>query len=175
MNSALFVQKRKSHMELGEIYFWTATINQWMKLLEGHDYKQVIIKCLEHLSMQNKIEVFAFVIMPNHIHLIWRIKEINGKEKPHIAFLKHTAHQFKKLLFQESVSRLDAYQVSTANKQYEFWQRDSLAVHLYSREVAFQKLDYIHNNPLSERWQLAKSPGEYLHSFNCFAGTRTKA
>lgn len=34
------------------------------------------------------------------------------------------------------------------NKKHEFWQRDSLAIHLYSREVAFQKLKYIHNGAL---------------------------
>ena len=48
------------------------------------------------------------------------------------------------------------YKVDAENKKHEFWQRDSLAVHLYSREVAFQKLKYIHNNPLAEHWQLVK-------------------
>jgi hypothetical protein len=48
------------------------------------------------------------------------------------------------------------YKVDAENKKHEFWQRDSLAVHLYSREVAFQKLKYIHNNPLAEHWQFVK-------------------
>jgi hypothetical protein len=34
------------------------------------------------------------------------------------------------------------------NKQHEFWQRDPLAILLYSREVAFQKLDYIPARPV---------------------------
>jgi hypothetical protein len=37
-------------------------------------------------------------------------------------------------------------------------------VHLYSRDVAYQKLNYIHNNPLSERWQLALDPCDYSFS-----------
>jgi hypothetical protein len=27
-----------------------------------------------------------------------------------------------------------------------------------------QKLDYIHNNPLQPKWQLAKAPEEYFYS-----------
>lgn len=42
--------------------------------------------------------MFSFVIMPNHIHLIWRINEMNGEESPHASFLKFTAHEFKKML-----------------------------------------------------------------------------
>ena len=45
-----------------------------------------------------------------------------------------------------------------------FWQRDSLAVPLFTREVAMQKLDYIHDNPLQERWNLAKHPCDYKYS-----------
>ena len=37
------------------------------------------------------------------------------------------------------------------NKKHEFWQRNPLAVYLYSRKVAFQKLDYMHRNPLAEQ------------------------
>lgn len=56
------------------------------------------------------------------------------------------------------------YAVDACNKGYEFWQEDSLAVHLFSKEMAYQKLDYIHYNPCTEYWQLAKEPIDYLFS-----------
>jgi len=87
-NMGMIDSKRKSYMELGEIYFWTATINNWQRLLQTDRYKQVIIDSLEYLSSRNKIDVFAFVIMPNHIHLIWRINENNEKETAQGSFLK---------------------------------------------------------------------------------------
>ncbi|MEO7586236.1 MAG: hypothetical protein ABIS74_24810, partial [Ferruginibacter sp.] len=43
-----------------------------------------------------------------------------------------------------------------ANKKHEIWQRDSLGVEIYSVKVARQKLEYIHNNPVTGKWQLAK-------------------
>jgi putative transposase len=156
--------KRKSYIEIGDIYFWTATINNWQMLLQPDEYKQVIIESLEHLSNSGKIDVFAFVIMPNHIHLIWRVNEFNGKETAQGSFLKFTAHAFKRMLVKEGVDRLEDYAVKAPNKKYEFWQRDPLATPLYTREVAYQKLDYIHYNPMAGKWQLVKDPCDYKHS-----------
>jgi putative transposase len=31
-----------------------------------------------------------------------------------------------------------------------------------------QKLNYIHNNPVADKWKLAKLPEEYLHSSASF-------
>ena len=142
----MFQPKRKSHIARGEIYFWTATINDWKNLLEKDEYKDVIIDSLQYLTDQGKIDVFAFIIMPNHLHLIWRINEPNGKESPQGSFLKYTAHMFKKMLKQEGIGKLSAYKVEAENKKFEFWQRDSLAIPLFTREVALQKLNYLHDN-----------------------------
>ncbi len=164
MDKTTFEYKRKSFIETGEIYFWTATISRWQHLLKEEKYKDVIINSLSHLSKAGKLDVFAFVIMSNHIHLIWRINENNGKESAHRSFLKFTAHEFKKIIKQSDPAFLADFQVNATNKKYEFWQRDSLAVPLFTRAVALQKLDYIHKNPLAEHWNLVKDPCDYKYS-----------
>ena len=63
-------QQRKSHTSIGEIYFWTATIHKWLHLLDNDSNKQLIVDYLKKLSDDGMITVYAFVIMPNHIHLI---------------------------------------------------------------------------------------------------------
>jgi len=64
------LQQRKSHTSIGEIYFWTATIHKWMHLMEDDLNKKLIVDYLKKLSDEGMITVYAFVIMPNHIHLI---------------------------------------------------------------------------------------------------------
>lgn len=164
MDESLFQHKRKSHIDAGEIYFWTATINKWQHLLAKDQYKEVIIDSLHYLSDLGKLDVFAFIIMPNHIHLIWRIKEPNGKESPQGSFLKYTAHTFKKMLRAEQKDKLLLYKVEAENKKFEFWQRDSLAIPLFTHKVAMQKLNYLHNNPLKQHWNLVKDPCDYKYS-----------
>ncbi|MBI5858078.1 MAG: hypothetical protein HZB42_10585 [Sphingobacteriales bacterium] len=88
--------------------------------------------------------------MPNHLHFIWRVNEPNGKESPQGFFMKFTAHTFQKMLRKEGSGELNNYKKDAANKKYEFWQHDSLAMPLFTRKAAVQKLKYIHMNPLAE-------------------------
>jgi putative transposase len=154
--------QRKSHTALNKIYFWTATIHNWLPLLETDNNKKIITDSLKYLSDKNFITVYAFVIMPNHIHLIWQQNELNGKETAKGSLLKYSAHLFLKQLQAEGQSLL--YEVNAANKKHEIWQRDSLGIEIYSRAVAKQKLDYIHFNPVSGKWQLAKDDISYYYS-----------
>ncbi|MEX6690589.1 transposase [Danxiaibacter flavus] len=168
MSNEIFTPHRKSYMSTGEIFFWTATINSWQLLLWDDRYKNVIVNSLRYLSEKGKIDLFAFVIMPNHIHLIWRTNELNGKETAQGSFLKFTAHEFRRMLLNEDGRELKKYAVTAHNKRHEFWQRDSLAIHLYSGKVAYQKMNYIHNNPVTERWKLVKDPCDYIYSSASF-------
>jgi putative transposase len=59
---------------------------------------------------------------------------------------------------------LKNYEVHASNKRHEIWQRDSLGIEIYSREVAKQKIDYIHFNPVNGKWQLAKDDLSYHYS-----------
>jgi putative transposase len=121
-------QQRKPHTSIGEIYFRTATIHKWMHLMEDDSNKKLIIDYLKKLSDEGLIRVYAFVIMPNHIHLIWQQNKLNGKETPKGSLLKSTGHEFLKLLKAEGKSNL--YEVNAANKKYEIWQRDSLGIEI---------------------------------------------
>src|SRR6187551_2687446 len=85
---------RKSHMDLEEIYFWTDTIKDWKSLLKKDYYKEVIIKELQKLKQANKIKVYGYVIMPNHLHFLWELLAMSGREKPHSTFNKWTASTF---------------------------------------------------------------------------------
>jgi putative transposase len=50
------------------------------------------------------------------------------------------------------------------DRKYQFWERNSLSVDLWSPAVFTQKLDYIHNNPLQYKWKLAELPEDYKYS-----------
>jgi putative transposase len=153
---------RKSTTSIGKIYFWTATIHKWLPLLEQDNNKQVIVDSLKYLSHKKLITVYAFVIIPNHIHLIWQQNAMNGKETPKGSLLKYSAHLFLKQL--EESKKKNLYEVNASNKKYEIWQRDALGIEIYTRIVAKQKLDYIHFNPIRGKWRLAKDDISYRYS-----------
>lgn len=51
--------------------YFTATIYEWKPLLANDNYKDIIIGSLQFLVNEKRIELNAFVIMNNHIHLIF--------------------------------------------------------------------------------------------------------
>ena len=112
--------------------------------------------------------IYAYVIMPNHLHLIWETNTPSGKEQPQGSLLKFTGHPFKKMLSEKYPVWLPELKVEVANKQYEFWQRDALAFPLFSRAVISQKIDYVHLNPVSGKWQLVGSSINYRFSSAAF-------
>ena len=158
----MITQQRKSNTTFDRIYFWTATIHYWYPLMQENRNKDIIINYLKILSAEEKITMYGFVIMPNHLHFIWQLNKLNGKETPKASFMKYTAHSFRRNLKEEN--KLDLYKVDAANKAHEIWQRDSLGIEIYSRDIARQKLDYIHGNPVSGRWLLAKDDISYHYS-----------
>ena len=163
-----YTETRKSYMEPGMIYFWTATIHRWIHLLKHDHFKSIITDSLAYLSGQRKIDVFAFVIMPNHLHMIWRLIAPNGKESPKASFMKYTAHRFQHYLRQHQPHKLELFRVKLPNKNYQFWQRDSLVIRLYDRPIMEQKLTYLHENPLQEHWSLVTDPVNYHYSSAAF-------
>src|SRR4051812_22202534 len=131
---------RNSFMDIEEPYFWTSTISEWKKLLADDAFKSIIIHCLQWLCQQNLVAVYGFVIMPNHVHLLWEQLKMNGKEYPKSSFEKFTAHEFQRALRKQNKEMLQPFAVSSIDRNYSFWQRDPLAIPIKSREMAAQKL-----------------------------------
>ncbi|GAB4197656.1 MAG: hypothetical protein OHK0057_29670 [Thermoflexibacter sp.] len=75
--------------------FFTATIHEWQKLLKPDNYKQLIMGSLKFLVENGRIFLYGFVIMPNHIHLLWRMQEGHDERDVQRDFLKFTAQQIK--------------------------------------------------------------------------------
>jgi putative transposase len=116
------------------------------------------------LVQAGHLTVFGFVIMPNHLHLVWELKRKVGKEMPHASFNKHTAHEIVKDLKANHPNVLPYFQVDDVERSHRIWQRDALAILMDSRKKVERKLDYIHRNPLHERWNMADRPENYRWS-----------
>jgi len=59
---------------------------------------------------------------------------------------------------------LKNYVVTATDRQHNIWLRDPLAVKVFSRDMAAQKLEYMHLNPMQPHWLLCNSSAEYRFS-----------
>ena len=162
---------RNSYTELNEVYFWTITINKWNHLLQNDDNKLIVISSLQWLVQNRLVDIYGYVIMPNHIHLLWQQLKMNGKEFPKNSFEKFTAKSLVTKMKQQNDPELKKYEVQASDRKYHIWLRDPLAVRIFSKEMAEEKLDYIHDNPLQSHWNLCKMADEYRFSSAAFYQT----
>lgn len=142
--------------------FFTATILEWKPLLKQDKYKEIVIDSLLLLVTDQRIKLYAFAFMFNHIHLIWQpIKDYTAENIQH-SLMSFTSHQFKNELKENHLELLENFKINAKDRQYQFWERNALSIELISKEVFMQKLEYIHWNPVKAG--LCKLPEEYYFS-----------
>ncbi len=146
------------------IAFFTATINSWKHLLTANKYKDIIVESLRFLCRDNRIWIYGFVIMPNHIHLLWRMQDKVLQKDVQRDFLKFTAQKIKQELQLNNPQMLQQFKSTQKDRIYQFWERRPYFSIMYNEKVVEQKLEYMHNNPVVEKWNLADAPENYNYS-----------
>ncbi len=129
-------------------HFFTATILEWKHLLQQDKLKEIIINSLRFLVEKNRVEVFAFVIMSNHIHIIWRIQNDDEKVKVQHSFMKYTAQRILEELQNNHPKVLPYFYVGAKDRKYQIWERNALSIEIHSNDVMLQKMNYMHQNPV---------------------------
>ena len=142
--------------------FITVTCLEWKHILADNRFKDIIINSLRYLSKSNRVSIYAFVIMSNHLHMIWQMLGEHRRQDVQRDFLKYTSQQILKVLRNENSSMLGDLLVQSKDRKYQVWERNPLSIPLWSGRVINQKLDYIHYNPVEAG--LCKHPAEYLYS-----------
>jgi putative transposase len=142
--------------------FYTATILEWKHLLLDDKHKDIIINSLKFLVKEKRIILNAFVIMSNHIHLMWQPTFAYTLSDIQASFMKHTAKQLKDSLTKNDKAILETYKVNKYDRLYQIWKRESLSIELRTHAVFMQKLEYIHYNPVKAG--LCINPEDYFYS-----------
>ena len=162
-------RKYKFHNQ-DRLYFVTYTIVNWVDVFTRNDYRNIIIESLKYCCQHKGLEIYAWCIMTNHIHLI-----IGTKGNKMEAILRdHKRHSSEALTTAISrnpaESRRDwmlnqfkqAAAINSHNTRYQVWQQHNKPIELFSEPIIFQYLDYIHNNPVKAGF--VEFPEEWLYS-----------
>lgn len=144
--------------------FITITNLNWLQILQNDYHKKIIIEALNTRVNKQEVTIYAFVIMPNHMHLIWQLHDGIIKEDFQRDFLKFTARSILKFMRMHDDPFIQLLKVKATDRHYQVWERNSLSIDLYSESVLIQKINYIHNNPVKPKWRLAELPENYKYS-----------
>ena len=153
------------------VYFVSFAVVEWLDVFTRHEYKDILLDSLAFCQQKKGMELFAWCIMTNHLHLIFR--SIQG-QKPELLlgdFKRFTSNEIIKAIKNNPrESRREwriehfekaALKSSNVNK-CQFWRHDNKPIELWSNKVIDEKINYIHNNPVDEG--LVFRPEDYVYS-----------
>ena len=146
--------------------YFSASIRNWLPLLGSDKYKNIVTDSLNFMVKDKRIELNAFVVMDNHIHLIWQPLAGQTLSSIQLSFIKFTAQKIKFALALDNPTLLEQCKVNKTDRQYQIWKRKPLTIELSSEKIFLQKLEYIHYNP--DKAGLCTYPEEYHFSSALF-------
>jgi putative transposase len=150
------------------LYFVTTTAVQRAYLFRRPVIKRILVDGLYHLHVVDRTELYAFVIMPNHVHIIIRcreddpLKDIVRDFKANVARLVVRQYQVERN--QTALDFLSKVVTRPERQTHKVWEDGYNAKDVFSVEFLRQKMAYIHHNPLQTHWQLVERAEDYIWS-----------
>jgi putative transposase len=113
--------------------------------------------------MKYATDILAYVIMPNHIHLILYFKEENQLSAMMRDFKKYTSGEIRRKLEHDGhLQMVENLRINIKMQKFKVWMDRFDDVFLESRHILESKLDYIHDNPVAKGY--CKLPEDYTYS-----------
>ena len=147
----------KAHKE-GTLYFCTLTVVGWADVFTRRRNAEVVIGSLCYCQDKKGLELFAYGLMPSHLHLIARVQE--GRLADVLRdFKSFTAKRLLDLITNEPgesrrewLLRLfrEAAKETKQNQELMFWQKSIYPIEIVDETMYLQKVAYIHDNPVTE-------------------------
>jgi REP element-mobilizing transposase RayT len=165
-----YMSEKYKIREEGKAYFLTITVVNWIDIFTRVNHKLAIVDSLKYCQENKGLNLFGWCLMTNHLHLI-----ASSSGNPSMSdilrdFKKFTSKKIVKQIIEEPESRrqwlLNDFEYAGRYlkriKNYKLWKDGNHPIFISSPKIFYQKLDYIHKNPVKE--MVVEYPEEYLFS-----------
>ena len=150
-------------------YFLTFQVIDWVDVFSRKIYRDIIIDSFNFCKKEKGLQIWAYVLMTNHVHCILSAKNENLPDLIR-DFKRFTATTILKTMDTIPESRKDwilkrfefAARSNVRNGQHQFWTHENHAELIYSHDFLVQKMTYIHQNPVRAGW--VEKPEDWMYS-----------
>jgi putative transposase len=161
-------QNKKLNIE-NHAHFLTCSCNHRLPLLTNDVWCTWLASSIRRACEQHRVAVWAYVFMPEHIHLVLKPrKAVYDLAKFEHAFKLSASRRIANALRQAQSPMLKRLSVvgRDGKAEFRFWlPGGGHDLNLWSMKKIVEKVEYCHSNPVKRR--LVKSPDEWQwSSFN---------
>jgi putative transposase len=140
-----------------KLYFVSFAVIDWIDLFIRKEYKDAIVNSLQYCTEKKNLELYAWCIMTSHIHLIIG-SATNPLENIMRDLKRHTSEELHTPIKRDSKESRREWLLSMMEKAgkensnncgFQLWQQHNQPIVLDTSFITHQKLDYLHNNPVT--------------------------
>ena len=148
------------------IFFCTDKIISFAHVFVEVEFFEIIIDSLKYCQNKKGLKLIAYVIMPNHIHTI--MSADNGNLSGILRdYKQYTSRKITETLQQRGKSQIltlfqSAAKYDKKGNLYKVWQTGSHPQFMDYDGKLFQKIEYIHNNPVRKGY--VEKPEYWVYS-----------
>jgi putative transposase len=145
-------------------YFVTTSCYKHIPLIALSKGYNHVANSVNNYTTKYDADVLAYVIMPNHLHLLLYFKQEVRLSNLMRDIKKQSSFKIRNELQHTSPYIIPRLVFEDHNQVYKVWEDGFYDFHVFTADMILQKLNYIHNNPLQEKWQLSKTAEDYRYS-----------
>jgi len=130
-----------------DLYFTTATVLNWRPLFAIDANKDIVIEAFRYCVKHQRANIWAFVVMDTHIHMIWQILSpftLPDVQRDMLKFISQTIKN--RMVANGQMEQLELFKVRKSDRYIQIWKRKPLSIEIVYEDVLQQKLNYIHTN-----------------------------
>ncbi len=152
-----------------KLHFITITVIDWVGIFTRPNLKHVIIGSLNYCKENKGLRIFAFVLMPSHLHLTAKCSGGFQLEDTIRDFKKYTSKEIIRTIKEYPESRREwllnkfSFAVNRIKKgvNHKVWKDGFHPVGLTTTKMIEQRLNYIHDNPVED--EIVFYPEDYKY------------
>jgi REP element-mobilizing transposase RayT len=143
-------RSRYKIIEEDKPHFLTCTTVNWLPLFTNPEIGSIIFESLKFMQDNDRLTIYAYILMENHLHLIASLKELS---KEIGIFKSYTARKIidhlKERNAKDILKLLNFYKLKhKRDRDYQLWQEGSNPKQILNEKMMIQKIEYMHFNPV---------------------------
>jgi len=147
----------------GALHFVTANCLNRLTVFTNDSYCLLFLQAVQELKEVRPFKLIAYVLMPDHCHLI--VNPRDGRITDLTGALKGLSARY--IVDSAPPAQFRLENPASDGATHQLWQDSFKALALWSSWMIWQKINYIHNNPIKAG--LVKSAADYRwSSFRAF-------
>jgi putative transposase len=153
-----------------KLYFISFACVGWVDVFIRNEYREVILESWRYCQREKDLEIYAWVIMTSHVHMIIGSKgramdKIVGEMK------SYTSRQLRKMIEGHNhESRKEwmleifytAGNLGSNTKDWQFWRQDNKPIEIDNDTKFYEILEYVHQNPVEAGF--VRKAEDYVYS-----------